>query len=75
MGFAPSRCVVVEDSVNGVKAARSAGMLALGFLGGTHCPPEHRDELTRAGADRICRNASELAESLSEAAGVCFVPG
>ena len=30
MGFPPSRCVVVEDSVNGVKAARSAGMLALG---------------------------------------------
>ena len=75
MGFPPSRCVVVEDSVNGVKAARSAGMLALGFLGGTHCAPEHGGELMRAGADRICRNASELAQALSEAAGVPFPPG
>ena len=66
--FEPSRCVVVEDSVNGVRAARSAGMRALGFLGGSHCPPGHADELIRAGADRICRDASELAAALSETA-------
>jgi HAD superfamily hydrolase (TIGR01509 family) len=70
MGFPPSLCVVVEDSVNGVKAARSAGMLALAFLGGTHCPQDHGKDLARAGADRICRNASELMQSLSETAGV-----
>jgi HAD superfamily hydrolase (TIGR01509 family) len=70
LGFSPSRCVVVEDSVNGVRAARSAGMLALAFLGGTHCPPDHRDDLFRAGADRICRDASELMVTLSEVAGV-----
>jgi HAD superfamily hydrolase (TIGR01509 family) len=69
-GFPPSRCVVVEDSVNGVKAARSAGMLAMAFLGGTHCPPDHSEDLSRAGADRICRDASQLMEALSEVAGV-----
>ena len=64
MGFDPESCVVIEDSVNGIKAARSAGMHALGFLGGVHCPPAHGDELVAAGADRICRDALELAAAL-----------
>jgi HAD superfamily hydrolase (TIGR01509 family) len=34
MGASPSRCVVVEDSVYGVTAARAAGMRALAYLGG-----------------------------------------
>lgn len=34
MGAEPSRCVVVEDSVYGVQAARAAGMRALAYAGG-----------------------------------------
>jgi HAD superfamily hydrolase (TIGR01509 family) len=68
-GFAPADCLVVEDSVNGVTAARSAGMVAVGFLGGTHCPADHGDALSEAGAHRLCRNAPELAEALSALAG------
>jgi HAD superfamily hydrolase (TIGR01509 family) len=34
MGVDPSRCVVVEDSVYGVTAARAAGMRTLAYLGG-----------------------------------------
>jgi HAD superfamily hydrolase (TIGR01509 family) len=34
MGVRPSGCVVVEDSVYGVRAARAAGMTAYGFAGG-----------------------------------------
>jgi HAD superfamily hydrolase (TIGR01509 family) len=70
MGFSPESCIVVEDSVNGVRAARDAGMLVAGFLGGTHCRPDHGKDLVRAGADRICRDASELRNFLSEAAGI-----
>ena len=34
MGVPPARCVVVEDSLNGVRAARSAGMPVLAYAGG-----------------------------------------
>ena len=33
MGVAPERCVVVEDSVPGVRAARAARMRAVGYIG------------------------------------------
>ena len=69
MGFPPERCVVVEDSVNGIRAARAAGMRALGFLGGTHCGPGHGEALTRAGADRVCADASALAGALADEVG------
>ena len=35
LGVVPADCVVVEDSVAGVTAARSAGMIALGYAGRT----------------------------------------
>lgn len=35
MGAAPGRCVVVEDSVHGARAARAAGMDVLGYVGGS----------------------------------------
>ncbi|MEV6837164.1 HAD family hydrolase [Streptomyces sp. NPDC051133] len=40
MGVAPAACAVVEDSRPGVRAARAAGMRALGYAGGL-TPAEH----------------------------------
>jgi HAD superfamily hydrolase (TIGR01509 family) len=53
MQVAPADCVVVEDSIAGVTAARAAGMTAIGFTGGRHCGPDHGAQLSLAGAHRI----------------------
>jgi HAD superfamily hydrolase (TIGR01509 family) len=49
----PGRCVVIEDSVNGVKAGIAAGMTVWGFTGGPHCLPDQAGRLTGAGAVRV----------------------
>lgn len=54
MGVEPQDCIVVEDSVAGVKAGRRAGMVVLGFTGGSHAKdPNYRKMLEEAGADII----------------------
>jgi HAD superfamily hydrolase (TIGR01509 family) len=49
----PSRCIVVEDSVAGVTAAKSAGMTCIGFTGGSHCTEGHSQRLYDVGADTV----------------------
>lgn len=57
----PADCLVIEDSIAGVEAARAAGMRVLGFTGGGHCGPEHAARLTRAGAETVTASMPELA--------------
>ncbi|SDC29610.1 HAD family hydrolase [Paraburkholderia lycopersici] len=61
MGVAPAACLVVEDSVTGVSAARAAGMTVLGFVGGTHVGGDaHAHELRDAGASEIFDDMTTL---------------
>lgn len=60
MGASPDRCVVIEDSVAGVKAAKSAGMTCVGFTGGSHCEEGHADHLNAAGADTVVNTLGKV---------------
>jgi HAD superfamily hydrolase (TIGR01509 family) len=51
MHSSPENCIVIEDSVAGIKAAVAAGMRVLGFVGGSHCAPGHAELLEAQGAE------------------------
>jgi beta-phosphoglucomutase-like phosphatase (HAD superfamily) len=53
LGIAPARCLVLEDSANGIAAARAAGMTAWGFTGGGHMGETCGVRLQAAGAERL----------------------
>lgn len=64
----PADCLVVEDSINGIKAAQAAGMKVVGFCGGSHCRPDHADRLRAAGCKRVLARMTELAQFLKTSA-------
>jgi HAD superfamily hydrolase (TIGR01509 family) len=62
LGVPPEQCYVVGDAVWDLLAARRGGMLSVGVLTGGY----GEDELIRAGAYRVYRDAAELRLSLDE---------
>ncbi|HEV2676479.1 MAG TPA: HAD family hydrolase [Aliidongia sp.] len=65
---APEQCLVIEDSVPGIEAAKAAGMIAIGFCGGGHCAPDHGSRLRAAGADAVVPDSGALAGLLQQRA-------
>jgi len=62
LGVSIADCFVVGDAVWDLLAARRAGMLSIGVLTGGY----GEEELIRAGAYRVYRDARELDDSLDE---------
>lgn len=62
IGVEPARCIVIEDSVAGVTAAKSAGMTCIGFTGGSHCTEDHAARLYEAGAAVVVDRLSAVAD-------------
>jgi HAD superfamily hydrolase (TIGR01509 family) len=64
IGLASSQVLVIEDSPTGVRAAKSAGIQVVGFLGAAHIHDGHDQNLLDAGADYLAADASALAQLL-----------
>jgi len=60
LGVEPARCLVVEDSVAGLNAARAAGMKTIAFVGASHIPDGYADALRGMGMTRIMKHMDEL---------------
>ena len=66
LGVAPADCVVIEDSPAGLRAARAAGMRAIGFLGGSHAGAARlRDKLAAERPDALIDHAGDLPNTLA----------
>ena len=57
LGIPSQRCIVVEDAVNGVQAAKSAGMFCIAVT-----TTFKKEELAAAGADALCDNLNEVCD-------------
>ncbi|MDD3766172.1 MAG: HAD-IA family hydrolase [Eubacteriales bacterium] len=55
LGEEPEKCVVIEDAINGVKAAKDAGMICIGLT-----TSFSKDRILDAGADYICSDIKDI---------------
>lgn len=62
----PHQLLVVEDSLTGVRSAKSAGLQVIGFLGASHILPGHDERMKDLGITELAFNMAELAKVLNQ---------
>jgi HAD superfamily hydrolase (TIGR01509 family) len=60
LGVPIAQCCIIEDSPVGATAAVASGAHVIGFVGGTHCAPDHGDRLRAAGVHDIAASFDEI---------------
>jgi HAD superfamily hydrolase (TIGR01509 family) len=66
MGVDPKDCVVIEDSPAGIKAAQSAGMRVIAFVGGGHAAPARlREQAEVLVPNGVVETMSDLVATLN----------
>lgn len=60
MGYQPKDCLVLEDSLAGISAAKSAGIPVIAYIGATgHNSPEYAEKCRQADAFAVCNTMAE----------------
>lgn len=68
LGVRPADCIVLEDSPHGIEGARAAGMMPIGFVGGTHLAKKkeaHTAVLQDAGAQSVVETLLDFQSLIS----------
>jgi len=60
LGVDPTSCLVIEDSMSGIKAAVTAGMTAVGLCAASHIREGHQLKLREAGAVHLASSWDEV---------------
>lgn len=53
LGVAPHEAIFIDDNIHGIRCAKAAGCLAVGFIGPSDHREDHASTLRAAGADQI----------------------
>jgi HAD superfamily hydrolase (TIGR01509 family) len=70
MGAHPADCLVIEDSMAGIEAAKRAGMRVFAYTGGSHAPLCNlREAVAALGPDHIFDNMRELPALIASLGG------
>ncbi|PTS91031.1 haloacid dehalogenase [Sphingomonas sp. HMWF008] len=60
LGVPIERCAIIEDSPVGATGAVASGAHVIGFVGGSHCGPDHAEKLRAIGVHDIATTFDEV---------------